>query len=100
MPAVKNIGIQRAIEEYHHGLRNAASWYVMKNAAGRYERFVLIIRPAARPDDDKGKKTGRITDDYIAFATNLSVGRAQLGILTLPEEYRRRWDIETAYRQM
>ena len=60
--------------------------------------------PAARPDDDgKRKKGGRareIADNYIAFATNLPVGRAQLGILTLPEEYRRRWGIETAYRQI
>ena len=63
----------------------------MKNSAGRYERFVLIIRPAVRPDDDKGKKVGRITDDYVVFATNLPMGRAQLWILTLPEEYRRRW---------
>jgi len=100
MPAVKTVGIKRAIGEYHHGLRNSASRYVMKNAAGRYERFVLIIRPAANPDGDKGRKAGRLTDNYVVFATNLPFGRAQLGILTLPEEYRRRWGIETAYRQV
>ncbi len=66
----------------------------MKNGMGRYARFVLIIRPATRPDDDgKRRKDGpahEITDNYIAFATNLPMGRAQLGILTLSEEYRRR----------
>ena len=99
MPAVKNGGIKRAIMEYHHGLRGAASRYVMKNAAGRYERFVLIIRPAAGFGGD-AKKARRITDRYIVFATNLPMGRAQLGILMLPEEYRLRWGIETAYRQI
>lgn len=100
MPAVKSIGVKRAIGEYRHGLRSAASRYVMRNAAGRYERFVLIIRPAAGPDGGRGRKTGRIADKYIVFAANLPMGRAQLGILTLPEEYRRRWGIETAYRQV
>lgn len=99
MPAVKNRGVKKAIEEYHHGLRNAASRYVMKNAAGRHERFVLIIRPAAGFGGD-AKKARRITDRYIVFATNLPMGRAQLGILMLPEEYRLRWGIETAYRQI
>ena len=100
MPAVKNAGVKRAIEECHHGLRNAASWYVMKNSADRYERFVLIIRRAAASGGDRGGTKGRITDNYVVFATNLPMARAQLGILTLPEEYRRRWGIETAYRQI
>lgn len=100
MPAVKTGGIRKAIEEHHHGLRNAVSWYVMRNGAGRYERFVLIIRRAAASDGDGGEEEKKVTDDYVVFATNLPFGRAQLGILTLPETYRRRWGIETAYRQI
>ena len=100
MPAVKNRGIKTAIMEHHHGLRGAVSRHVMKNGAGRYERFVLIIRPAAKPGGGNKKKAREITDGYIVFATNLPLGRAQLGILVLPEVYRRRWGIETGYRQI
>ena len=48
----------------------------------------------------EGKKARRITYRYIVFATNLPMGRVQLGILMLPGEYLLRWGIETAYRQI
>ena len=55
---------------------------------------------SAPHDSDRGRKARSATDDYIVFATHLPMGRAQLGILMLLEKYRRKWGIETAYRQM
>ena len=40
------------------------------------------------------------TERYHVFATNLSPARALDEIETLPDEYRRRWGIETGYKQV
>ena len=46
-------------------------------------------------------KDADVPDRYVPFVTNLSARRGWIGPCTLPEGYqRRRWGIETAYRQI
>ena len=54
----------------------------------------MIITPSKKIDDPDADATER----YHVFATNLSPARALDEIETLPEEYRRRWGIETGYK--
>ena len=96
MPAVKNTGMKRAIREHHDKSRKAASQYTLRNAAGQSVTFTLIITPSKKIDDPDVDATER----YHVFATNLSPARALDEIETLPEEYRRRWGIETGYKQV
>ncbi len=96
MPAVKNTGIKRVIREHHDKLRKAVSQYTIRNAAGQSATFTLIITPSKKIDDSDADTLER----YHVFATNLSTTRALDEIETLPEEYRRRWGIETGYKQV
>ena len=96
MPAVKNVGMKRAIREHHDKSRKAVSQYTLRNAAGQSVTFTLIITPSKKIDDPDADATER----YHVFATNLSPARALDEIETLPEEYRRRWGIETGYKQV
>ncbi len=96
MPAVKNVGMKRAIREHHDKSRRAVSRYTLRNAAGQSVTFTLIITPSKKIDDPDADATER----YHVFATNLSPARALDEIETLPEEYRRRWGIETGYKQV
>ena len=56
----------------------------------------MIITSSKKIDDPDADTTER----YHVFATNLSPARALDEIETLPEEYRRRWGIETGYKQV
>lgn len=42
--------------------------------------------------------TETVVDRYVAFFTNMSVERVILAYEQLPEEYRKRWGIETGFR--
>jgi len=44
------------------------------------------------------KPTDAVVDRYVAFFTNMSVERVILAYEQLPEEYRKRWGIETGFR--
>jgi IS4 transposase len=54
--------------------------------------FTLVILP--RPDCNDSQKR------YLLFATNISEGHILWNIHKLPEDYRRRWGIETGYRDI
>ena len=96
MPAVKNTGIKRMMQEYHDKLRKAVSQYTIRNAAGQSTTFTLIITPSKKIDSPDADTTER----YHVFATNISPARALDEIETLPDEYRRRWGIETGCKQV
>ena len=88
----------------------------MKNSSGKSMEFTLLVVPAAKKkdEDEDGKKeedgkkkrkrkkdkNAEILDKYVVFATNLPLHSALHAIKTLPEDYRRRWGIETGYRQI
>ncbi len=96
MPAIKNSTTKKAILEYHAGTRDMASKHTITNKFQRSMSFTLIITKSKKHGDLKAN----ITEWYHAFATNLTMGRALKEITTLPEEYRKRWGIETGYRQI
>jgi len=111
MPATKTPGIKKAILEHHRGRRAAVSPYVMRNATGQSVTYRLVIQKVKRwsevgdyePEKRGGKKRTRdqkIMEMYVVFATNLAAARVRREIRKLPEDYRRRWGIETGYRQI
>ena len=111
MPATKTPGIKKAILEHHRGRRAAVSAYVMRNAMGQSVTYRLAIRRVRKwsgvGDYEPEKRGGRkrtdeqkIMEMYVVFATNLDAARVRREIRRLPEDYRRRWGIETGYRQI
>jgi len=88
VPAVRTPGARRAMREYADGKRDAVSTYTMVSQDGtRMECDIIIL-------DRTGSEGERF---QIAFVTN-HAGCTRDGLLELPEEYRRRWGIETGYR--
>ena len=81
----------------------------MRNAMG--QSVTLAIRRVRKwsevGDYEPEKRGGRKRTDeqkimgtYVVFATNLDAARVRREIRRLPEDYRRRWGIETGYRQI
>ena len=56
--------------------------------------IVAILNPKYNPNDKKD----RGNNEYHLFATNLAVNIESDFIKKIPEEYRKRWNIETGYR--
>ena len=93
MPAIKNERIKRAIEEHHNGLIPNMVRFSIRNASEQQAFFGLMIYPK------KGaKETDPVHERYIAFATNMPYKQAFRLFPEIPDEYRRRWGIETGYR--
>jgi len=93
MPAQKHKGVNQAIEDYDKALTSAVVDYTIKGAEKKQARCRLYIR--MKKD---AKTTERVVDRYFAFFTNMSVERVILAYEQLPEEYRKRWGIETGFR--
>jgi len=88
VPAVRTPGVKRAMREYADGRRDAVSTYAMASRDGARMECTMIMLDRT---DSKGERF------QIAFVTN-HAGCTRDDILELPEEYRRRWGIETGYR--
>jgi len=58
--------------------------------------FKLILIP--NRFYDPSKKDGKDNKKFFVFATNIAYGSAKEFILSVPQEYRMRWNIETGYR--
>jgi hypothetical protein len=100
MPAVKNDRVKEAIEGYDEGcdrggilLPPSLTRFTMKNAGEQKASFNLLIyrKEDAKAGDPVHKR-------YIAFATNMSYEEAKAAFDEIPEEYRKRWGIETGFR--
>ncbi len=92
MPAKKDGGIKRAIAEYVAGERKALSQYTISNGVLKFTFNLVIIKAP------KKSKAKNMFDRYHVFATNISCRSAKNAIAYIPEEYRKRWGIETGYR--
>lgn len=92
-PAIKNDNVKEAIEDHDNGLIPGMIRFTMKNAEKREASFNLLMykKPKARTSDPVHKR-------YIAFATNMAYDQALLVFSLLPDEYRKRWGIETGFR--
>jgi hypothetical protein len=91
MPAVKRKNVKEAIRQYHRKEAPA----VQKNFPLGKTRFTLVISDKPK---DKQEETNNVVNRYFVFATNLSEPQAQRLYSFIPQEYRRRWGIETGFR--
>lgn len=90
IPAKKDAGIKGAISEHAQGKRAAISQYTF----GDGNTFNLIIIPAPRKTD-----ADNIFERYHVFATSLPCIDADEVMRYVPNMYKKRWGIETGYRQ-
>jgi putative transposase len=101
MPAVKYETVKQAIAANH----NSTAACVVRFNLGQGEkaaRFSLAVYPVPierLKGRSKRKKELSLHDLYFAFATNLPISVAE-SVSYIPQEYRRRWGIETGYRVM
>lgn len=93
MPAIKNERIKHAIEEYHNRKIPSMARFSIRNAQEKQASFGLIIHPKK-----DAKETGPTHEQYIVFATNMPYGDALRLYARIPDEYRKRWGIETGFR--
>jgi len=97
MPAVKNRKVKDAIRDYHESRAEAVQRFLMGKSENTVS-FNLAIYPRPKERKTKKKRQRSIYDRYLPFATNLSKAVATRLPTFIPEEYRRRWGIETGYR--
>ncbi len=92
-PAIKNDNVKEAIKNHDDGLIPAMIGFTMKNAEQQEASFNLLMyrKPNAKASDPVHKR-------YIAFATNMPYGEALAVFSQLPDEYRKRWGIESGFR--
>lgn len=93
MPAVKNDRVKGAIEELHGGRTQAMVPFTMENADARKAWFNLLTY---RKKD--AKESDPVHRQYIAFATSMPYEEAMAAFDQIPEEYRKRWGIESGFR--
>ncbi len=96
MPAVKNKKVKEAIRGYHESKAEAVQRFPMGKDENKVS-FNLAIYQRPREHKTKRRKPS-LYDLYLPFATNLSKAVATQLPAFIPEEYRRRWGIETGYR--
>lgn len=98
IPAVKNRKVKDAIRS-HHKLKTDP---VQRFTLGRGDHavnFNLAIYPKLEQNAEKRRRRRRhIHERYVAFATNIPKSKADQIPMLIPQEYRRRWGIETGYR--
>ncbi len=99
MPAVKNATVKNAIETAHAAGKtdgSCVSGFTITNSKGKTASFNLVIVPSAM----HGQEGKTVVEQYVAFATNLPFSNALHEIDTASPDYRKRWGIETGYRQI
>jgi len=96
MPAVKNEKVKDTIRGYHESRAEAVRRFLLGKGENTVS-FNLAIYPKPRERKTR-KRQKNIYDRYLTFATNLSKAAATRLPALIPEEYRRRWGIETGYR--
>jgi hypothetical protein len=60
------------------------------------KKFIIVA--VLNPKYDPNSKKDKGNNEYHLFATNLPVNNASDFVKKIPEEYRKRWNIETGYR--
>ena len=92
MPAVKNEKVKEAMLNYDG--QHPAQRFTLGEGE-RSVSFNLYRRPA---EELPKKKKLTVSDLYFGFATNIPNSSAAHLPIFIPQEYRRRWGIETGYR--
>ena len=94
MAAKSNKRIKRMLEEHkrNNGVTPVILNYQFKDKRSPEFYLVAIPNPDYNPKDDKKKA------EFHLFATSINFGSVEEFVKRVPEEYRRRWNIETGYR--
>jgi putative transposase len=93
MPCKLTRGIKEAIREYAQGRRRRVSGQALVPSERRETGpFNLVILPRKGFENEKDP-----LKRYIAFATNIPRRFVMWNVRRLPDDYRRRWGIETGY---
>jgi hypothetical protein len=93
MPCKLTRGIKEAIREYAQGRRRRVSGQALVPSERRETgpfNLVILPRKGFENESDPLKR-------YIAFATNIPRRFVMWNVRRLPDDYRRRWGIETGY---
>lgn len=92
MAAKINKRIKKMLEEHvgENGRKPAIFKYRFRDKCS--PEFYLVAIP--NPDYAKDKNNG----EFLLFAASINFGSVEEFITRVPEEYRRRWNIETGYR--
>lgn len=92
MPAIKNNKVKEVIRQYDKA--KLAKHFTLGNRKSNVTFNLAIYQ---RPKESRTQKKQRsICEGCFAFATNLSLASGLPAFI--PQEYRRRWGIETGYR--
>jgi hypothetical protein len=94
MPCRLTPRMKLALVEHDQGKRGRISEFVVgENTAGSEPcSFTLVIFPRRGSENEKDP-----LKKYIPFATNMPRGKILWNLRRLPEDYRRRWGIESGY---
>lgn len=99
MPCRLTKGIKQAIREYAQGKRRrkvSRHMLAPSQSSGRETApFRLVILPRKGAENEKDP-----LERYIAFATKIPRRFVMWNVRRLPEDYRRRWGIETGYSDL
>lgn len=93
MPCKLTRGIKEAIREYAQGRRRKVSAYALVPSERRETgpfNLIILPRKGSESETDPLKR-------YIAFATNIPRRFVMWNVRRIPDDYRRRWGIETGY---
>ena len=92
-PAVKHKRVKKAIEEYDEGETSAEINHTIVGTGNKKASCCLfmLMKKGVEPTD-------AVVNRYNVFLTNMSIVRVILAFEQLPEEYRKRWGIETGFR--
>ena len=92
MPFRLTPGVKKAVMEHARGERKRLSRCTITPYEGAPASFNLLIFPRKgyEKEEDPLKR-------YIAFATNIPMRLVTWNVARLPDDYRRRWGIETGY---
>ena len=94
MAVPKSKPIKKYVEAFHNGTGGAMVRHTVKSGKDSEEVVLLIHR---RKDADKYQD---VHDKYIVLAFSGNYVSAEDIIADIPEEYRKRWAIETGYRSI
>ncbi len=91
MPVIMNSKIKRIVKMYENGKASQVSQQSMTNKDGVTVTYNLVIVKRDRKEKEE-------EEQYIAFATNIPIRSARAMTDIIPEQYRKRWGIETGFR--
>ena len=94
MPARFNKRIKRMLEEHKREKGVTPAIFKYRFEDKRSPEFYLV----AIPNPDYDTKRDKKKSEFLLFATSINFGSLEEFVMRVPEEYKRRWNIETGYR--